>query len=239
AQTKDRPWAVRRPMTTDPLHIRAASQWEDAHGVSHDLDDEATVSGDTLVALGPYKDLLSLTIIPAASWTEVTQLRVELRYSDSDSDYVAERSLLFDPTHNASQTIQIPLLQPALRKYQWRQVVVRKDGTVDQTEWAETDKGLLVVGAAKKTTADVRVVWIGSPGNAFGLRVDFWVTPVSGDDQNVSIFLRAGADNDKTATPPLDGDGRLQYRYEIRRLSAGGEDLMKSGTGTTALLLAQ
>lgn len=237
AQNKERTWRVRLPMTPDPLRIRASTQWEDAHGTTHDLDDEVTVTGDSFVALGPYKDILSIAVIPAASWAAVTQLRVELRYRDGD--YPAERSLLFDASHNATQTVQIPLLQPTLRKYQWRQVVVRKDGTADETDWSESDKGLLVVGETRKTTGDVRVVWVGAPGNAFGLRVDFWVTPVSGDDQNVSIFLRAGTESDKVATLPLDGDGHLQYRYEIRRLSPSGEDLVKSGTGNTSLLLAQ
>lgn len=237
AQNKEQTWRVRLPMTSDPVVIRASTQWEDAQGNTHDLDDETTVTGDSFVALGPYKDILSIVVIPAASWTAVTQFRVELRYQDGD--YLAERSLLFDPSHNTSQTLQIPLLQPTVRKYQWRQVVIRTDGTADQTDWTESDKGLLVVGQAKKTTGDVRVVWVGTPGDAYGLRVDFWVTPASGDDQNVSIFLRAGADGDKVATLPLDGDGHLQYRYEIRRVSPSGEDLVKSGTGDTSLLLAQ
>ncbi|HKF21300.1 MAG TPA: hypothetical protein VKE93_07000 [Candidatus Angelobacter sp.] len=239
AQNQERTWRVRLPMTknTDPLSIRASTQWEDAHGTTHDLDDEANVTGDSLVALGPYKDVLSIAVIPAAPWASVTQLRVELRYHDGD--YQAQRSLLFDATHNASQTLQVPLLQPTLRKYEWRQVIVNNDGTANETDWTETDKALLVVGVVQKTSADVRVVWVGTPGNAFGLRVDFWVTPVSGDDQNVSIFLRAGQDSDKTATLPLDGDGRLQYRYEVRRLSPTGEEVLKSGTGNTGLLVAQ
>src|SRR5208337_456731 len=237
SQHNEQTWRLRQPMSDDPLQVRAATQWEDAHGNTHDLDDEAQVTGDSFVALGPFKDVLSIVVIPGSQWSSVTQLRAELRYQDGD--YVFQRALLFDAKNAASQTIQVPLFNPAVRKYQWRQVVVNTDGTADQTEWAETDKSLLVAGAAKKTTADVRVVWVGAPGNALGLRVDFWVTPATGDDQNVSIFLRAGQDSDKTATLPLDGNGNLKYRYEVRRISADGEALMKSDTGNTSLLVVQ
>lgn len=237
AQHPEQIWRLRMPTTSDLLQVRASTQWEDARGNTHGLDDEAVIQGDSFVALGPFKDVLSIVVLVGSQWSAVTQLRVELRYRDGD--YLFERALLFDARNASSQTVNVPLFQPAVRKYQWRQVVVNTDGTVDQTDWAESDKSLLVAGAPKKTTSEVRVVWVGSPGNALGLRVDFWVSPASGDDQNVSIFLRGGQDGEKIATLPLDGHGSLQYRYEIRQISASGEELVKSDTGNTSLLLVR
>src|SRR4029077_3125047 len=111
--------------------------------------------------------LLTIVVIPAANWTSVLQLQAELSYTDGD--YLTTRLLSFDPQSKASQTVQIPLLHAAARKYRWRQLVSRVDGTVEQTDWIEVDQSLLVVGADKVTQAEVRVVWAGSPGAALGL----------------------------------------------------------------------
>jgi hypothetical protein len=80
--------------------------------------------------------------------------------------------------------------------------------------------------------------WAGSPGTALGLRVDLWAAG-SDDSQPVSVFLRTGMDTEKTVTVPLTADGALNYRYEIRRITESGEELVKSGEGTTTLLLVR
>src|SRR4029077_5495060 len=202
------------------VQVFASTEWEDSHGEAHPLNDEVLVPGSTFVALGPYKDLLTIVVIPTTDWSSVLQLQTELRYSDGD--YLATRLLSFDPKRTGSQTVQIPLLHSAARKYQWRQMISRADGTVAQTDWVEVDQSLLVVGPIKATQADVRVVWVGSPGTALGLRVDFWAG--SDNSQPVSVFLRTGVDTEKTVTLPLTPDGVLNYRYEVRRITENGEE---------------
>jgi hypothetical protein len=233
AQTPVQVWRQRLLPASSAMQVFASTEWEDTHGEAHSLNDEVLVPGSTFVAMGPYKDLLTIVVIPAADWTSALQLQAELRYTDGD--YLATRLLAFNPQTKASQTVQIPLLHAAARKYQWRQLVSRADGTVAQTDWIEVDQSLLVIGAEKVTQADVRVVWAGSPGAALGLRVDLWAG--SDDSQPVSVFLRTGMDTEKTVTVPLTADGALNYRYEIRRITEGGEELVKSAEGTTALLL--
>ena len=44
---------------------------------------------------------------------------------------------------------------------------------------------------------------------------------------------------EKTVTVPLTADGALNYRYEVRRITENGEELVKSDEGTTALLLVR
>ena len=237
AQTPKRIWRQRLPVETTAPRVRASSEWEDPRGERHALDDEREISGGTLVALGPYKDILSLVVVPAADWSAIQQVRAELRYRDGE--YIVERAMLFDASNKASQTLQIPLLRRAVRKYQWRQIVFRNDGTVAEADWAEVDQGVLVVGGERKKVGEVRVVWIGDQGTALGLRVDFSVTASFGDDEKVSIFLRARQDQEKAVTIPLDPEGRLRYRYEVRRFTETGEELIKSGEGDSNLLVVR
>jgi len=56
----------------------------------------------------------------------------------------------------------------------------------------------------------------------------------------VSTFLRAGQDVETVVTLPLDGEGRLRYRYQIQRITAeGGEDVVRVGEGQSNLLVAR
>jgi hypothetical protein len=237
AQAPKQIWRQRLPLAAPAPRVRASSEWEDPRGERHALDDEREISGGTFVALGPYKDMLSVVVVPAADWSAIQQVRAELRYRDGE--YIVERALLFDATNKASQTLQIPLLQRAVRKYQWRQMVLRLDGTATETEWAEVDQGVLAVGGEQKKLGEVRVVWIGDQGTALGLRIDFSVSTSSGDDEKVSIFLRARQEQEKAITLPLDPDGRLHYRYEVRRFTETGEELVKSGEGDSGLLVVR
>ena len=92
---------------------------------------------------------------------------------------------------------------------------------------------LLVSGMEKKNTADIRAVWVGDPAGALGMRIDFWVAP--NDDACASLFLVVGGD--KTVTIPLDPDGRVRYRYEVQRVTASGQEPVKTDTGETTLLI--
>jgi hypothetical protein len=232
SQAPQQTWRFRQPNDADPVRIYASTAWEDPQGQLHANDDRSEITGETLSVLGPYQDVMKLSVIPAVSdWTATIQMQVEITYGDGD--YHFDRTLLFDAAHKETQTFAIPLLHKTQRSYQWRQVVSRKDGTIAQTDWAAADQALLVVGGEKKTTADVRVVWVGAPNGALGMRVDFWVEPSS--DPAASLFLAPG--QDKVLTIPLDPDGRVRYRYAIQRVTAQGEEPVKTDTGDTTLVV--
>ncbi|HYG62238.1 MAG TPA: hypothetical protein VEL74_06630, partial [Thermoanaerobaculia bacterium] len=99
-------------------------------------------------------------------------------------------------------------------------------------------QSVLLVGREAAKAGDVRIVWVGAPGDAFGLRVDFWVVNGGGEELTVGAFLRTG-EGQTTITLPLDGDGRLRYRYELRRLGPQGEELVRLGEGESNLLVVQ
>ena len=132
-----------------------------------------------------------------------------------------------------------PLRDDSRRTYQWRQTIFRADGTTADVPWTTADATVLVVGQEPRTSADVRIEWIGTAGDAFGLRVDFWSGDAPADAPTASVFLRAGTDNEKIITLPLAADGTLSYRYELRREAPGGETLLRAASGSSTLLVVQ
>jgi hypothetical protein len=74
-------WRLHLPMAFSTLRIRARADWEDAQGVVHEGEEE-DVRGDSYVALGPYRELMKVSVQPAVDWRTATQLGVELDYED-------------------------------------------------------------------------------------------------------------------------------------------------------------
>ena len=238
AQNPQQVWRGRFPMAFSTIRLLAQTEWEDTRGESHELDDQVEVRGDSFVALGPYEDILTIRVNAAVDWNLVTQVRAEIRYRDGE--YFLEKFLDFNSeSAKGSQLIQIPLLRRDARKYEWRHLVLRKDGTAVESGWTEADQGLLLVGGERKSKDQIQVVWVGTPGEALGLRVDFWVIAANGEEEQIGVFLRAGQDSEKTVTLPLDRDGRLSYRFEVKRLTADGEELVKTGQAETNLLVVR
>jgi hypothetical protein len=230
-------WRVHLPPGAAPLRLMVRSAWEDAQGVRHP-GDETEIVGDAFVVLGPYRDLMSLMVQAAADWSKVNQVVAEIRYHDGDD--IVDRQLTFSAAgKGVGQRVDIPLLDPAKRQYQWRQTFLNADGTSDTTDWATADYDMLIVGQRPKITGDVHIVWVGAPGDIFGLRVDLWARTATGDEQNVGVFMRAPAQTDATVTLPLNADGVLEYRFEVRKIVAAGEELIRSGAQQSNLLVVQ
>ena len=238
ANNRQQIWRLHLPLTASTFTVLARTDWEDAHGVVHS-GDENEITSESVVALGPYRDLLSIQILPAADWTAVSQVVVEIRYQDGDN-LIDRQFILTAAQKGVPQRLDIPLLDPAQRQYRWHETIMLLDGTSEMREWTTVDRAVLVVGERKKTTADLQVVWVGPPGDIFGLRVDLWATDAADNEQNVSVFLRAPSETQKTATLPLGPDGGLDYRFEVYRVSGIGEQLIRSGNDQhTTLLVVQ
>ncbi len=235
-ERREQVWRHRFPMAFSTLRLLARTDWQDPRGDWHEGEDEEEVTGDTFVALGPYRDLLAISVQPAADWARVNQVAVEVLYEDGEQREA--RQVSFTKETAASQRLEIPLLDPARRRYRWRQTILRADGTAAETEWEETDRSVLIVGSEAPAAGEVRVVWVGAAGDAFGLRVDFWVVTASGEEETTGVFLRTG-EGQTTATLPLAEDGRLRYRYEVRRLGPQGEEVVRLGEGESNLLVVQ
>jgi hypothetical protein len=234
----DAVWYRRLPLESAPHRVLARADWIDAHGASHEGDEVEVVGGD-FVAVGPVRDELPVRVLPAVDWTTVRQLYVEIRHADGD--LVQDHELVFsaDPGPGGRQ-ITLALVDPDNRGYQWRKVVVRVDGTSSSTEWAEADVMLLAVDDAPPSAAAVRVTWLGDRADALAMRADFYHSPGPGRaDEQVASALLQPTEPDTVVQLPLDPDGRLRYRYEVRRIDDTGETLVRTGEDSARLLVVR
>lgn len=228
-------WSLRQARSAAPPRIVARTDWEDGAGRRH-AGDEITVDGDSYVALGPYRDVLALAVQPVVDWKLVSQLQVEIRYTDGD--YVVDRTLGFTATAAATARVEIALLDPRQRRYRYRQTRFRLDGTIAEDDWQDADRSVLVVGPERKTTADVRIDVLAIPPDVLAVRVDLFATDATGAEQDSPMLFRPG-DGEKIASVALDAGGRLHYRYEVRRIRAGGDELVRTGESDGPLLVVQ
>lgn len=238
AQKAGDTWRQRLPMAFATPRVLARTEWEDPRGQVHEVGDEVEVTGDAFVAPDPFGDTLTIDLIPNLNWTAITQAAVEIRYRDGG--YLVERSALFTPAQGAAkQTVEIPLRRPQQRTYEFRQIVIRKDGTKFETAWRQASERVFVVMDSPPTHRDVRVVWVAPPAGALGAQVDFFAVNAGGDEETVSVFLAPTPASETAARLPLDRDGRLAYRYQIKRFTETGEEIVKTGEGEAALLVVR
>lgn len=238
AQQREQLWRVHLPLGSSPLRVFARVDWEDPNGDVHEGEEEE-VTGDRFVALGPYREILRVNVQPAVDWTQVTFIHVELRYQDGD--HVVHRDVRFTSADGLTpRTITIPIRDRTKRTYEWSMIAGRLDGQRIEVEWTPSDRTLLLVPSERERFRDVQVEWLGSPGAALALQIDFRVaTANGGDDWTGSALLRAGQDRGRKVRVLLDPDGRLRYRYQIKRITAQGIDVIREGEGLTDILPVQ
>ncbi len=231
-------WRVRQPAAYEELAVLARPDWIDAQGERHAVD-EVPVVGDSLLVLGPYEDLLELLVVPPARWDELIQILVQLRYEEGD--YFVEEELRFDQQTGAGgQRIQVPLRDRSVRAFRWRQTVFFLDGRIEESDWEEADKAVLVVGPPAPPERAIRVVMVGTlGGRVLGLRVDIYVDTPEGETVSFSELFMQGGDPQREVVLPLQADGTLKYRYEVSHVTMEGPEPIRSGEDTRPMLLVR
>jgi hypothetical protein len=230
-------WYRRVGAAAGDVQVFARADWVDRSGTVHAGDETAVVGGGVLVR-GPIEELLTVLVEPTVDWTKVTRLLVEFRHPVLDT--VETPSLTFTPADGATgRTVTLALSDTRSRGYQWRATVTRTDGTSTTGEWADSDVAVLTVGDPTPPTSGVRIVWVGDAGGALAMRVDFWQTLPAGTEQQVASALLQPGQTDTTVTLPVDDGSTLAYRYEVHRIDAAGDTLVRAAQDVTRLLIVR
>lgn len=233
-------WYRRVPGTAVP-RVRAEAGWVDRDGVTHE-GDAVDVIGASFVARGPFVATADVLVQPAVDWTAVTQLAVEVRHAvlgtQQDASLVFSAAAGTDP-----RPVTLALTDVTERGYSWQATILRADGTTAVSPWRDADAALLLVADDVAGRASVRLVWLGDPGTALAMRVDFWTPAPSGaGEQQVASALLQPASTDVTVTwasPGLAAGVVPSYRYEVHRLDAAGDTVVTRGTDAGGLLVVR
>jgi len=231
-------WYRRVPGTAAP-RVRAQAGWVDQDAVVHP-GDQVDVVGANFVARGPFVAQATVLVQPAVDWAVVTQLAVEVRHPVLATQQ--DVSLLFSAAAGTDpKSVTLALTDVTERGYRWQTTVVRADGTTSVSPWHDGDASLLVVTDDVSGRATVRLVWLGDTRAALAMRVDFWApTPTGGTEQQVASALLQPGSTDVTvswATPGSAPGAVPSYRYDVHRLDAAGDTLVRRGADGGSLLV--
>jgi hypothetical protein len=229
-------WRVHLPVSAKDLRVFARVDWEDPRGEVHQGEEEE-VTGASVVANGPYREIMSVAVQPGVDWTTIRTVHVEFEYRDGD--HIVTQVLTFTKEQAETKTVQFPLLDRTKRTYRWRYTIVMADGTIQDGDWQMSDRTMLGPVRHRETARDVRVVWVGAAGDVLALRVDFRIAASTGDEHTLSTILVPGRDVERVVRIPLDPDGRLSYAFAVARVTAQGETPVRSGESQSEVLVVQ
>jgi hypothetical protein len=230
-------WYRRVPGAATDVRVLARTDWVDKNGNVHQ-GEETEVIGSDYRASGPIKETMSVLVQPSVDWRSVSQIFVEIRHQVIGT--VQAQTLTFSAAAGTDpRSIELALDDPSQRSYQWRATVLNTDSTSAAGDWAVADSQVLTVGASTTSRPTVRVVWLGDVGSALAMQVDFWVTPKGGPEQQVASALLQPGQQDTSVSWAGDPGAPLAYRYEVHRLDATGDTLVKSGQDTSPLLVVR
>jgi hypothetical protein len=204
---------------------------------------EQTSTSRTLVIEQPISQSLEVAVIPAGSFGAeglISRVVVALRYIDEGNDHYTVDDILTLTSDVDSKIWTVPLVDTALRTYEYRVTVFYSDGVTREDTWQPTDRTILPVG------------------DPFGMRVQIlpYRLKVSGLYEFATIHLsftdpqaRITAEKDLQITDfaqplfwrfRLGAPERHTYRYQLTLFTKDGNqvDLPETEASREVLTLA-
>ena len=124
--------------------LRFSTRWRGVAG-EPEQSVPAFESDDEVVILdSPFGDSIDILAVPLP-FEDVLNISLELRIEQDG--YRDEKSLAWSDNDRAAQRVALRRLQDGSRRYRYRVVLLRQDGTVDEQPWVETEQRTIVIGA--------------------------------------------------------------------------------------------
>jgi hypothetical protein len=147
------------------------------------LQDWAPMPQDQWVVSDPHSDKLTIRAIVAGDRKNISNLLVDLDYSDDVNGIHESGEFAFDPdTIDRPASWTVNLADPANRRYRYRMTLVTKDGEFLQTGWISTDSPSLAVGEAY-----VRLLTVDIVTGALGPGIEAVEVAVAYDDTTGNV----------------------------------------------------
>lgn len=164
---KDRPEAAySRPVygpVEQPYRLRSTYVYTDAAGATQRITTAWEPRRDRNVSIHtPFDSQFNLTILVQADWRELSQVVVDLEYTDEERDYSVRKTLSFSEASLRTSplaTWTFPLRDPAKRSYRYHQIWLRQNASRVEKPWetVDTDASTLLVGNAPGGIVSVEV----------------------------------------------------------------------------------
>jgi hypothetical protein len=105
----------------------------------------------------PFDQNLAVNVIASVDWSRVTQMVVDLDYHDTANDYRRMTTLSFQSDTRPMLSWRVPLRNPDLREYRYRQSLLLSNNAFQQEPWRTASGQTLVAGNAPGGVARLEV----------------------------------------------------------------------------------
>jgi hypothetical protein len=193
----------------------------------------------------PFTSTRTVLVQPDVTAADASQVTVEVVYDDQAAGYHRQFTTILapDPLTRvwSSATLSWPILNPVRQRLKYR-VTTLAGGTVETTDWTDSDEPSLLVGETgrRMRTLDVRLV--GPPLAEAGLdAVEVRVTlPGAADDTAKSLFFDSATQDSQPVALPATADVPLGFRYQVVAFHTdGSQGVGPWQTTGTALVVLQ
>ncbi|MEM7152830.1 MAG: hypothetical protein AAF799_08305 [Myxococcota bacterium] len=224
-------WLVRLPPEA-PRAYTVKNRWHLKNG--SEVDGEPTTSENRHLYVGdPFPHRLAVTIVPQVDPTQVQRVLVHLEYDDEDNDLVVRKAVEIIGPQFATQTVDIPIIDPERREYSYAiSLVPAAGGEAVNRPRVTTDEELIAVLPAGRRF-DVRVIVLGNLASAglLGLQVDLRCDPPDGVIQEThSQLLEPGGETRFTHSMIVREDQAASFEYKLTAILESGD--MEEGRWT-------
>jgi hypothetical protein len=179
----------------------------------------------------PVPDQLKVVVICSGNFKDgsepISQVAVSLVYRDPENNYNEEGQLVFSDDKQQQPWV-VDLRNPQLRDYQYKYMIIYKDGLVRQVpeggEWLTGDPGFITVGEKYLLRVEVLPALQTYPDHGKIVQVDFTYTDSANNINERDTLIFTKEDNAKKTwrVRGVPGGPKL-YTYQIRYFSTTGD----------------
>lgn len=193
----------------------------------------------------PFTSTRTVLVQPNVTAADVSQVTVEVVYDDEAAGYHRRFTTTLGPDPLtrvwSSATLSWPILDPARQRLKYR-VTTLAGGTVDTTDWTDSDQSSLLVGETDRRVRTLDVRLVGPTLAEAGLdAVEVRVTlPGATDDTAKSLIFDPTTQTSLSVALAAVADVPLGFRYQVVAFHSDGSQRVGPWQTTgTALVVVQ
>lgn len=191
-----------------------------------------TAHSDPLLRIdAPFRDVRSLLIRPNVIAPTVSEIDLEVQYSDLDHRYQRAFLVKLAPPFTSTE-LTWPILNPNQQTLRYRETTF-EPGFTHEGEWLETTDGSIVVGEKNSRAAAVTVRLIGGTLAEAGIdallvTVEQMSLAAAAEGARHELFFAAGEETTQSLKFTIPPGDRLRYRWQAQTFKQDGSIVLSN-----------
>jgi len=199
--------------------------------------DAEQTTGREIVVNDSFVDLLDVLIVPAGRVDSVNQVVVDCRYTDDVNDFTSIKHFSISKQSFLGNW-KVPLIDPDNRKWEWKKLVLYKDGTKAESSWQQLDGSqTLAVAWDSPPSLDVSVnpaLLKFDRAPVVEVNLTYKGSVIEGESPATFIFEEK---KKQTWSLRVEDDEVKDYDWEVTYYVIDGDPIVVSGTSDKSTFL--